>query len=185
MHKLIDYRNNYLKIFGSLWQYITNFSSNSDSFKSKVKITQKTPADGYKKEVKIAVSLKFLSSSWMKVPLINYEINLILTWYQNCVISFATWETKISITNRKLLCSSRKLLCSSLLSTHGKSKLLESSKSDFRRKISLNKYQSKRSREGQNLYTDYLIDSSFQGLNRPFVLKKRSEKDTQDLFFQL
>ena len=99
----------------------------------------------------------------MKVPLINYEINLILTWYQNCVISFATWETKISITNRKLLCSS-------LLSTHGNSKLLESSKSDFRRKISLNKYQSKRSIEGQNLYTDYLIDSSFQGLNRPFVL---------------
>ena len=90
MHKLIDYRNNYLKTFGSLWQYITNFSSNSDSFKSKVKITQKIPADGYKKEVKIAVSLKFLSSSWMKVPLINYETNLILTWYQNCVISFAT-----------------------------------------------------------------------------------------------
>ena len=102
MYKLIEYRNNYLKTFRSLWQYyrgqpaldgnedITNFSSNSDSFKSKLKITRETPADGYKKEVKIAIPLKFLSSSWMKMPLINYEINLILTWYQNCVISFAT-----------------------------------------------------------------------------------------------
>ena len=35
------------------------------------------------------------------MPLINYEINLILTWSEDCVISSATGETKFKITDRK------------------------------------------------------------------------------------
>ena len=34
----------------------------SNSFKSKIKITENTPADGSTKDVKIAVSLKYLSN---------------------------------------------------------------------------------------------------------------------------
>ena len=34
--------------------------------------------------------------------LINYEVNLILTWYKNSVISSAIEETKFSITETKL-----------------------------------------------------------------------------------
>ena len=48
--------------------------------------------------------------------------------------------------------------------------LLQQSKSDFKRIMDWKKYQSKVSIERQNLNLDYLIDPSFQGLKRFFVL---------------
>ena len=62
MYNLIEYSDNYSKTSGSLWQNyrdeqhaaIVNFKL----FKSKIKITGKTPADGNTKDVKLAVSLK-------------------------------------------------------------------------------------------------------------------------------
>ena len=39
------------------------------------------------------------------MPLINCEINLILTWSQNCVISSATGATKLAKVDKKTLCS--------------------------------------------------------------------------------
>ena len=36
------------------------------------------------------------------MPLINCEVNIILTWSKNCVISSATGETKIAIAETKL-----------------------------------------------------------------------------------
>ena len=42
--------------------------------------------------------------------LINREIDLILTWSENCVISPATVKTKFSITDRKPYVSVRTLL---------------------------------------------------------------------------
>ena len=36
------------------------------------------------------------------MPLINFEINLISTWSENCVISSATRKTKITIADTKL-----------------------------------------------------------------------------------
>ena len=55
---------------------------NSESFKSKIKITGTTPAGGNAKDVEIAVPLKCLSNFWRtrEMLLINCEINLILTW---------------------------------------------------------------------------------------------------------
>ena len=42
-----------------------------------------------KKEVEIAVPLKYLSNFWrtLNMPLINCEVSLILTWSENCVIT--------------------------------------------------------------------------------------------------
>ena len=48
-------------------------------------------------------------------------------------------------------------------------KLLEQLKSSFKRKINWNKHQPKGSTERQNQYLDFLIDPSFQGVNRLFV----------------
>ena len=56
------------------------------------------------------------------------------------------------------------------LSTQDNAKLLEQLKSGFKRTINWNKYQSKKSIERQNQYLDYLIDPSFQGVNKLFVL---------------
>ena len=56
------------------------------------------------------------------------------------------------------------------LSAQDNTKLLQQLKSGFRRTISWNKYQLKISTERPNEYLDYLIDPSFQGINRLFVL---------------
>ena len=58
-HDLTEYSNKYSKTSGSLWHYCTddpnNDIINSQSFKFKINITGKTPADGNKKGAKIAV----------------------------------------------------------------------------------------------------------------------------------
>ena len=56
-------------------------------------------------------------------------------------------------------------------------KLLEQLKSGFKRTINQNKYQPKASPERQNQYLDFLIDPSFQGVNRIFVLLFENEND--------
>ena len=63
----------------------------SEQFKFKIKITGKTPAGGNTKDVEIAVPLKYLSNFWrtLEMPLISCEMNLILTWSEDGVISSA------------------------------------------------------------------------------------------------
>ena len=56
------------------------------------------------------------------------------------------------------------------LSTQNNAKLLKQLRSGFKRAISCHKYQSKISTERQNQYLNYLIDPSFQGVNRLFIL---------------
>ena len=56
------------------------------------------------------------------------------------------------------------------LSTQDNGNLLEEFKSGFERTINLKKYQSKVRTQLQNQYLDYLIDPSFQRVNRIFVL---------------
>ena len=59
MYNLIEYSDNYLKTTESLWQYYKDDPNDNivrtESFKSKVKITGKTPADGNTKDVEIMV----------------------------------------------------------------------------------------------------------------------------------
>ena len=62
MYNLIEYSDNYSKTSGSLWQYYKDEPDNnimeSESFKSKIKITGKTPAAINTKDVEIIVPLK-------------------------------------------------------------------------------------------------------------------------------
>ena len=64
MYNLIEYSNNYLKSSGSLWEYYRDNSNdiltNSDSFKSKIKITGNTPNNDNIENVEIAVPLDYL-----------------------------------------------------------------------------------------------------------------------------
>ena len=110
----------------------------SESFESKIKITGKTPAAGNTKHVEIIVPLKYLSNFWraLEIPLINCEVNVILTWSKDCVISSATRETKFAITETKLY------IPVVTLSTEDNAKLLQQLKSGFKRTISWNKYES-------------------------------------------
>ena len=108
MYNLIEYSNNYSKTSGSLWQYYKDDPNDnltdSESFKSKVKITGKTPNNGNTKDIEIIVPLTYLSNFWrtFEMPLINCEVNLILTGSKDCVITNSTGEVKSAITETKL-----------------------------------------------------------------------------------
>ena len=66
MYNLIKYSDNYAKTSGSLWQYFRDEPDidieDSESFKSKIKITGKTPNNNNVKDVEIMVPLKYLSN---------------------------------------------------------------------------------------------------------------------------
>ena len=84
MYYLIAHSDNYSKTSGSLWQYYKDDPNDnivqSESFKSKIKITGKTANNGNTKDVEIIVPLKYLSNFWRtrEMPLINCEVNFIL-----------------------------------------------------------------------------------------------------------
>ena len=64
-----------------------------------------------------------------------------------------------------------KALCSSCNFTNWRwKKLLKQLESGFKRTITWNEYQYKVTGKAQNRYLDFLIDPSFKGLNRLFVL---------------
>ena len=108
MYNLIEYSDNYAKASGSLWQYYRDEPNdnlaNSKSFKSKIKITGKTPNNGYEKNVEISVPLKYLSNFWrtLEIPLISCEVSLILISSPSCVITNSTGEGKLQITDTNL-----------------------------------------------------------------------------------
>ena len=78
MYNLIEYSNNYSKTSGSLWEYYKGETNDnlpdSESFKSKVKITGNNPADGNTKIVEIIVPLKYFNNFWrtLEKPGINW-----------------------------------------------------------------------------------------------------------------
>ena len=169
-YNLIEYSNNYAKTSGSLWQYYRDEPHNnlvdSESFKSKVKITGKSPDDGNEKDVEIMVPLKYLSNFWrtLEMPLINSEVTLILLWSPSCVITNSTGEGKFKITDTNLYAAVV------TLSTEDNQKLLQQLRPGLKRVINWNKYLSKPVLLAQNPNLNYLIDPSFQGVNRLFVL---------------
>ena len=133
MYNLIEYSDNYSKTSGSLWQYYKDGPNdnlaNSESFKSKVKIIGKSPNNGNTKDVEIP--LKYRSNFWrtLEMPLINCEVNLILTWSKGCVITNSTGEEKFAITEAKLY------VPVVTLSTKGNEKLLHQLKSGFKKQL--------------------------------------------------
>ena len=60
-------------------------------------------------------------------------------------------------------------------STQYNVKLLQELKSGFKRTISWNKYQSDPKTYAQSRYLNHLVDPSFQGVNRLFVLSFEDE----------
>ena len=106
--------------------------------------------------------------------LINCEVNLILTWSSSCVLiatsipnknaTFAITDTKLSVPVVTL-------------STQENTKFLHQLKSGFKRVISWNKYLSKQELLAQNPNLNHLVEPSFQGINRLFVLACENDND--------
>ena len=189
MYNLIEYSDNYTKTTGSLWQYckdipalnnndeITHFAdgNTTDSFNFKVKITGQT-GNGGTKDVEIMVPLKYLSNFWrtLEMPLINCEVNLIFTWSSTCVLiatSIPNQAATFAITYTKLY------VPVVTLSTQENTKFFQQLKSGFKRVINWNKYLSKPELLAQNPDLNHLVEPSFQGVNRLFVLAFENDDD--------
>ena len=193
LYNFREYSDNYAKTSESLWKYYRDepndnlADSKSDSFKSKRKITGKTPNNGNEKDVEIMAPLKYLSNFWrtLEMPLINCEVNLILIWSSTCVITLSTCAGRFAITYTKLY------VLVKTLSTQDNPKLLQQLKFGFKREINWNKYLSKKfgfkrvinwnkylsKLLAQNPNLNHFVEPRFQGVNRLFVLA--FENDTQ------
>ena len=103
MYNLLEYSKNYKKATGSLWNYyrdqpsstigtdnITHLILNSESFDYKASSMENgVTHHNLTKNVKVVVPLKHLSNFWrhLDIPLTNCEVELILTWFKNCVLT--------------------------------------------------------------------------------------------------
>ena len=105
--------------------------------------------------------------------LINCEINVISIWSTNCVVS-----TNVANQNATFEIIDTKLYVPVVISsTQNNSKLLHQLNSGFKRVINWNNYLSKPGLLRRNSNLSHLVEPSFQGVNRLFVLA--FENDTQ------
>ena len=107
------------------------------------------------------IPLRYLSNFWrtLEMPLINCEINLILTWSSTCVIVstiHVNQNAAFEITDTRLY------VPAVTLSTQENTKLLQQIKSGFKRVINWNKYLSKPELFEQNPNLNHLAEPSFQ-----------------------
>ena len=152
MYNLIEYGDNYSDTSGSLWQFKrdeqnmndgnpANITANdSSSFKYKSSLFKPVTAVDKRvlKDVKIAVSLKYLSKFWrfLEIPLINCKIQLELNWSKDCVMS--------TIADKTFKTTSTKLYVPIVtLSSKDYSKIIKLLEKGFKRPIYWNKYQKK------------------------------------------
>ena len=130
------------------------------------------------------VPLKYLSNFWrnLDMPLINCEVSLTLIWSPKCVITNSTGGRKFKITDTNLY------VPVVTLSSKVNEKLLQQLGSGFKRVINWNKYLSKPALLAQNPNLNYLIEPSFQGGNRLFVLAFENDaqrKEHSSIIFQM
>ena len=119
--------DNYSKISLVFWHYYrieqpvnNNVITQSESFKTKVRITRSTPASCNINDVGLAVPLNCLNIFWktLEMRLKSWEINLILNWSAHYVTFPATEATKSCNNKCKLY------IFFVTLSTRGNAKLL-------------------------------------------------------------
>ena len=218
MYNLLEYSKNYKKTTGSLWNYCrdeqTNpLSSDSESFKYKSNITGNTynvdltiigngsnpiQNPNYdankvgKKETEVVIPLKHLSNFWrsLNIPLINSEVELILTWSKNCVLANMTVDADanpaiVAPTELEFKITDTKLYVPVVTLSKGNDiKLLEQLKSGFKRTIKWNKYRSQMTIQLQKNNLNYLIDPTFTNVNRSFVLSfpRNNNSDNRNSF---
>ena len=194
MYNLLECSKNYRKTTGSLWNYYRDepsnpLSSDSESFKYKTSIQGNTynvgaGEEGYdankvgKNETEVVIPLKYLSNFWrsLNIPLINWEVELILTWSKNCVLADMTVDAAadpaiVAPSGAKFKITDTKLYVPVVtLSKENDTKLLEQLKSGFKRTIKWNKYRSQMTIQPQNNNFNYLTNPTFTNVNRLFVL---------------
>ena len=177
---MIEYSDNYSDASGSLWQFkrgeiegnvdltfdANHIPNNLLSFKYKSSFITNRNC------VKIVVPLKYLSNFWsfLEVPLTNCRVELSLTWDPNCVLSNLVGDSTFTITAAKLY------FPVVTLSTKDNAKLLKLLTEGFKRPVYWNKCKIIPNRTyDENDNVRELLDSSYQGVKRLFVLAYRDQ----------
>ena len=195
MYNLLEYSKSYKKTTGDLQNSYRDepsnpLSSDSESFKCKTSIQGNTynvgaGEEGYdankvgKNETEVVIPLKHLSNFWrsLNIPLINCEVELILTWSKNPVLAYMTVRAaqgdnpdSVSPLRLRLQITDTKLYVPVVTFwKENYTKLLKQLKSGFQRTIKWDKYRSQMTVQSQNNNLNYLIDPTFTNLNRLFV----------------
>ena len=163
---------------------------NAPSFKYKASIIGNTENNETKKEVQIAVPLKYLSNFWrsLEMPLINCKVELSLNWIEKCVLTTAADANKVTfkITNAKLY------VLIATLSAEDSAELSKLLTEGFKRPVYWNKNKVidnmlvHIANHNEEKYIRELLDSSCQGVKRLFVLaydnKEGNNKVSSDSF---
>ena len=139
-----------------------------------------TKANGTKNGIKVAVPLKYLSNFWrlLEIPLINCKVEVSLKWIENCVLTAAAIganatgadSATLKITDAKLY------VPVFTLSTEDNVKLVKQLNEGFKRSVYWNKYKVidnkvvETAAANEEKHIKELIDSSYQGAKRLFVL---------------
>ena len=123
------------------------------------------------------------------MPLINCEVSLTLSWYENYVITCkATREGDITTVTVRInnndptnvvfkITDCNHYVSVVTLSVEEDNELLNKLKSGFKRTITWNKYMSQMSNQTANNNLNCLIDSTFSNVNRLFVICFENEED--------
>ena len=149
-----------------------------------------------KNDVNIVVPLKHLSNFWrhLDIPLINCEVELILTWFKNCVVidkitrnaNYNADPIVYEINNPEdatfQITDTKLYVPVVTLSKENNIKLLEKLKSGFKKTIKWNKYRSQLSIQNNNNNLNYLIDPTFTNVNRLFVLSFPRNNNTDSRY---
>ena len=182
MYNLIEYSDNYSDTSGSLWQFkrdeiegnvdltvdANHIPNNSSSYKYKSSLN--TNRNG----VKIAAPLKYLSNFWrsLEIPLINCRAELSLTWNENCILKSLAANASFTITDAKLY------VLVVTLSIEDNARLTKLLREGFKRLVYWNKYKVIPNEiHNQNDYIRELLDASYQGVKRLFILVYDSTGD--------
>ena len=134
------------------------------------------------------------------MPLINCEINLILTWSENCVLTSKVTRDKFigtgtdenpqfpeinNPTNATFKITDTKLYVPVVtLSTKDDNNFLEQLKSGFKRTIKWNKYRSEMTNQTKTNHLNHLIDPTFIKVLVYFSKMKKTEHIFQSIMYQ-
>ena len=143
------------------------------------------------KKFEFSFPLKHLSNFWrtLDMPLINCEVNIILTSFKSYVLTNMT--TRVAQGNNPVI-AARTVATFTItdflitiifyapvvtLSAQDDNKLVEQLKRGFKRTIKGNKYRSEMSNQTKNNNLNYFIDLTFSKVNRLFVILFENEDD--------
>ena len=207
MYNLLEYSKNYRKTARSFWNYCRDEPNNgiggennninysikdSKSFDYKTSITGKLEGNNTEKKVEIVVPLKYLCNfqRTLDTPLFNCEINLILTWSENCVLTSKAKRDAIPAqggnppvsrinnpTNAIFRITDTNLYVPVVtFSTKDDDNFLEQLKSEFKRTIKWNKYRSEMTNQTTTNHLNHLINPIFTKINRLFLFLFENEE---------